>query len=351
MNVTKFARKEITTGENDQDEIQAAHEKTALQLVRELRHDHIVHMIKTYSLGNTFNIMFPRAKTNLQDYLRNRERFKAHEARDRNIWSDAFWKQMIGITDALFKVHKLGEHLQRQASSTEKSSHIAVGKKTVQHFLIGCHFDLKPENILVEEDDSWKITDFGQTVLKAVNKSGTSSNLPHVGGTPSYSPPLDENEQPNRRYDVWSLACIMLEVTAFLVLNYEGPKELEKARTTFQPEKHVSEDHSFYARDPNNTKRYVLKPAVARFMDELPDKHRVEDDKGRKFLVEVLQLVRLMFNPDSNARPHAEDVHQRLKRTREKFQLTTENGLPPSWASKEPSSEENAKLREIARNG
>ncbi|KAL1633685.1 hypothetical protein SLS56_002833 [Neofusicoccum ribis] len=348
LNITKFARKEINIGQEPQDLIRASHEKMALQLVRRLKDDHIVRMVKTYSLGKTFNIMFPCARTSLHEYLRD-QKFNAQEACDRYIWKASFWNQFIGIALALSRVHKLGEELQNKSTDRPTDGNLTVLRNRVHPYLIGCHFDLKPANILVQQDGTWVITDFGQTSFKALDNNGMSSNIVFAGGTPIYSPPLETNGTTNRSYDVWSLGCILLEVVAFLVLKYEGLEGLDKARVTPSLDPHVTEDRSFYARDLG-TGEFIVKPTVSQFIKDLPAKLRRAEDKGHPFLAKILRLVRKMLNPNSATRPQARAVYEELRRIVNETQGPGD-GLPHEWASKEPDSEDNAKLRDIAKNG
>jgi serine/threonine protein kinase len=83
--------------------------------------------------------------------------------------------------------------------------------------LMARHHDLKPENILVFSDGMgdakrFIIADFGSSVLGPIAKLGDS---PHTGGSGSGIPACRGPETIiGRAYDIWSLGCIMLEVTA-----------------------------------------------------------------------------------------------------------------------------------------
>ena len=82
------------------------------------------------------------------------------------------------------------------------------------------HFDLKPDNILVERDGKWLITDFGQAALTE-QRRGTTPRVGGHFGTDAYAPPeIDDTSMDfGRAYDIWSLGCITLEITAFVILS------------------------------------------------------------------------------------------------------------------------------------
>lgn len=70
------------------------------------------------------------------------------------------------------------------------------------------HRDLKPENILVDNDNKFKIADFGISTIH-------SSNKPTKGliGTFLYmAPELMKGEGYEFKSDVWSLGCILYEM-------------------------------------------------------------------------------------------------------------------------------------------
>ncbi|KAF1841329.1 uncharacterized protein K460DRAFT_408803 [Cucurbitaria berberidis CBS 394.84] len=82
------------------------------------------------------------------------------------------------------------------------------------------HHDLKPENILLFDGPPavWKICDFGMAHLKeGIDNSRTSHNSSNGFGTYDYQPPeyliTNEIQKHGRQFDVWSLGCILLELS------------------------------------------------------------------------------------------------------------------------------------------
>lgn len=310
-------------------------------MVRKLDHPHIVRMIKTYSLGETFNIIFPRAETNLKEFLRD-PKYNGQVHCDSRSHSASFWNQMIGIAEALSKVHNVGEE-------AEKLEDLNVGSSHVDKSLIGCHFDLKPANILVNHDGKCFITDFGQSVFKAV-ESGRSSDIRFMPGTAVYAAPRRDSEKPNRRFDIWSLGCILLEVATFWVRGREGVEELDKVRVTESREAHVGKDVSFHARDPD-TGEFFLKPEVDDFMESLPRNLEVEEaikERTETFLNRLLELIRRMLEPNSADRPSAREVYRDLKDFRDAYMAAD---IPPDAASTQSSSADEHELRKISKDG
>ena len=99
--------------------------------------------------------------------------------------------------------------------------------------LSGYHLDIKPENILICADafsgwGIWKISDFGASYLHPKEPRQVLS--PHPGqGT--YEPPECQLDLPqSQAYDLWSLGCIFLECTAWLIKGSDAIDEFAEDR-------------------------------------------------------------------------------------------------------------------------
>ena len=128
------------------------------------------------------------------------------------------WVQMIGVTQALSVIHNPQGNTLR-----------TIGGKGV-----GFHFDLKPANILITDKCELKITDFGLSMIKRITAGSSSYGL-FRGGAPRYQPPEvsslphgaeevqfsamthNDPEITKNSYDIWSLACILLETLIYLL--------------------------------------------------------------------------------------------------------------------------------------
>jgi serine/threonine protein kinase len=104
----------------------------------------------------------------------------------------------------------------------------------------GVHGDLKPENILWFRDfggpeegyslGTLKISDFGLTGFhETLSKSRI--NVEGMGGSPTYrAPEYDVYHAVSQSYDIWSLACVLLEFVTWYFKGWEGVDQFSKAR-------------------------------------------------------------------------------------------------------------------------
>lgn len=108
-----------------------------------------------------------------------------------------------------------------------------------------------------------------------------------------------------RAYDIWSLGCIILETTAFLVLGYPGIagspgfSGLDQARQAMPPGARNGDERFFYRETPHG--EYVVKREIRDFMASLERRHaRSQDcsDESKAFLTKILSLIERMLKPD-----------------------------------------------------
>jgi serine/threonine protein kinase len=249
------------------------------KILQPLESPHIAKMLASYKRGEAFNIIFVKAMTDLNHYLRE-GKYGAQTICEGQFEKFAIWKQVCGITEALGSISNI-ETPEDFASDSGRGS------------MIGFHFDLKPSNILVNPNGVWQITDFGQA--KFTNMSGSNSRVAHVGGTDDFAPPEYEkiDERFSRKYDVWSLGCILLEAVAFAVRGTRGVKALDEARRS---DFGHHTDERFWQAD-RDTGTACLKPAIAHYMEELLQADSVRTDSSRQFLQDLLVLIGKMLEP------------------------------------------------------
>lgn len=237
--------------------------------------------------------------TNLDHYLRDRS-YQAPETFQNRPESSPLWDQMLGISKALDRI------INYNPSG-------GPGAKAV----FGYHFDLKPPNILVEESGRFLISDLGHAVF---NEAGSTSGIPGVGGTPAYAPPETDREfsKSNRKYDVWSLGCIFLEVCTFIVKGYQGVEKFDTLRLTKANDSNV-EDDRFFRRKPNSNSSYEVKPEIIAWMKQLPHSPAIFHEHSRKFLRSILDLVKQMLCVGVNERLSSTEVRKQLEAIIDRF--------------------------------
>jgi serine/threonine protein kinase len=242
------------------------------------------------------NPIFPPGTTDLDSLLR-KPAYGYHRAREVKLEACDAWKQLREFARALEKI----QETPMNAAST------GLPAETHEQQWIWFHFDLKPTNVIIRNDDTWLLT------------TDRTPRAKNDGGTNAYAPPetFNNNErQFNRRYYVWSLGCLILEVAAFVVLGYEGltgPSGLDEVRRE-QDGWSKLRDSRFWYRISAGAEPEV-KPAILKFMEHLSDSVR---DRGcnklsRQFLTEIMQLIELMLQPVVRSRIGIGEVIQRLE--------------------------------------
>ncbi|KAF4938928.1 Serine/threonine-protein kinase ULK3 [Colletotrichum fructicola] len=182
-------------------------EAEVLQMIRDLRHPHLIRAIAYYTRGNKHFLVFPwAAGGNLRDFWQKDPPQKL----DADFLAWAF-TQLSGLASAMEKLH-----------SSERNCR---------------HGDLKPENILCFENTNrtdalaqpWLvIADVG--LAKDHNQAtefriGATSTL---SGTVMYEAPeaVTHKDKPrSRRYDIWSIGCLYFE---FLIWMLYGKDQLSR---------------------------------------------------------------------------------------------------------------------------
>jgi len=260
-------------------------------------------MIKAYRHGDTFNLIFPLAKTNLDHLLRDPVHDTSNSIQG-PVELHSVWDQLLGVASALREIGG--------PNSTDGVS----GPSNKQEFH-GMHFDLKPANILIDDQGVWIISDFGESTFQETSRS--TSRVVNRGGTDAYAPPEIDNldTQFSRRYDVWSLGCIMLEVTAFVILGYDGlcgDKGLDRVRYTTSAWSSIKEsDHRFFSRESPQGK-FVVKKEITDFMKSLTAAESLRGhQKSQAFVGSILDLITKMLEPEAKFRVPIGDVIRRLR--------------------------------------
>ncbi|KAK4167862.1 kinase-like domain-containing protein [Cladorrhinum sp. PSN259] len=341
----RFVRKvlKLTTSE-DTDE------SDVLRLVSQIKGDaseNIITLLALYNWRHHIHYVFPYVESDLELVLR-----KGHFANDISesgnprmplpLPGQWLWNQMVGVAQALWTIHfGIRNPFPRDTRQ-----------------VIAFHFDLRPQNILVTEDRKLKITDFGHSVMRIVDPGEEPSESFTRGDIKYFAPESWQDVEQILRtpdgslrdkevllnYDVWSLACIMLEVLIFLL---EGRT---RALEGFDQERLAEKPPlPFFGLD--KVKRCVpnkITSILHRFTKQKP----VHDEVHDNYLRAVCRLVEDMFEFDKDKRIYSSEVTGRLRDAGMQYEAARdkqENKLRTAIMVKEV--EDNDSFREVGWRG
>jgi serine/threonine protein kinase len=262
-------------------------ENKILQQIKALQQPHIIRHFASIDKGKKGYIIFPWADGgNLQEFW---EASKQEPPRERTLWA---MRQILGLTNAL---HLLHERFQCR------------------------HGDLKPGNILCVKEGGetvLKIADFGvssihhaQTIYRT---SATTSTLL----TPSYQGPevefekVDKEQRPrSRKYDIWSLGCVFLEFSIWLLHGPEAIKGFAGARGSRTSSTNPSPP--LYEVTNKAARAARVHQLVSWTIEKLQDHPQC---KGETALATLLSLIKdQMLQPEVDKRPWAVDLCKQLE--------------------------------------
>jgi len=158
--------------------------------------DHLVTLLMTWTMEGRYNLLFPLARCDLDEYWEQNQRPILDASTVR--WMS---KQIVGIASALHAIH-------------EPPSNSIIPPDEHRY---GRHGDLKPENILWYDspEDSKGILVVADLGLSQFNskKSRSMDSNDQVPVTPRYKPPECDivGAKVSRSYDIWTFGCLLLE--------------------------------------------------------------------------------------------------------------------------------------------
>jgi serine/threonine protein kinase len=241
-------------------------ERDNLEKIRQLkRNEHMTLNLGSFSQEGRYYLIFPWAEGGDLDNL-----WKDGNSRLRTpelaLWS---LRQMCGLAETL------------------EALHLGFDEKT------NCrHGDLKPQNILhflTNGEGILKITDFG---ISSIHENTTferkETPTETRATTPSYqapeaAPALLEKQARSRKYDIWSLGCIFLEFTIWLVGSWEDVESFNEER---KPEPTTDATLSHFYDITNGIAR--VHPVVSRRITQLKMTSRIKQGTA---LGDILELI------------------------------------------------------------
>lgn len=247
-------------------------------MIRLVKHPNIIELLATYKILDRHSMLFPLAQMDLKSFLRT--------------------KPTAPFDDNKY----LFQSIRNLASALETIHNPFICQ-------LGYHRDIKPGNILLI-DNVFKISDFGLARFKP-HTQGDSTKSEYRGGdniygAPDRIPPDGEDDDPKvgRKYDVWSLGCVFLELASFVA---RGPEGVEKFRAKRLTKTQCVTDELFYTEiKTENGIVADVKKEVLEWIVELKN-----DNEGELFL--ILDIVRDMLQGNPEKRPTAERVRRELE--------------------------------------
>jgi serine/threonine protein kinase len=259
-----------------------------LSSLRCLNHPNIIRLITAYTIGDSYNFLFPVANCDLSALLLSSNTGPWFST------SDDIIASLWGLSSAIEKVHNFF------------ASEYNVRK-------IGCHYDIKPQNILCM-NDKLVLSDFGLSRLRSDEES--SRSLFQRGEGSYIAPECEPSEKDfkpapiGRASDIWSFGCVLSEVLAYVSAPPgDGPDAVNKFRAARKGCLGECLAHHFHSVDG-------VRPAVISFLSKYAaDPASASVFKSLAILIEEI----LQFRPEE--RPNASIITRRL------FHLSQRNVL------------------------
>ncbi|RGP81739.1 kinase domain-containing [Fusarium longipes] len=258
---------------------------------------HLIRLLWTFSIGPIHHLVFPCADGNLWDLWKQYE----HPLAQKRDYSTALWfaRQCLGIVEGLSLIHR--------------NCH-EVSSKDKQH---GRHGDLKPENILWFKSENTdelgyilgtlKLTDFGLTEFHGTN-SRSGINAAGVGFSPTYrAPEYDVHMKVSQSYDIWSLACVLLEFTTWYLKGWTGVDSFSTAR--LREETSIMREDTFF----NHVGIGPIVSAMAKASVNEEVHSLYEHADASDFIIDLVTLIKTdLLRMDPGSRKNCSDVHKEL---------------------------------------
>ncbi|KAF2964221.1 hypothetical protein GQX73_g9348 [Xylaria multiplex] len=252
---------------NEEDK-EFAREVEALKRFGFSANSHIITLLCTFEQEDIKHMIFPWAKYNLYEFWTEySDKFSRTDINNQR-WVSS---QLLGLADALDEIH---------------NSRDPFGEP------FGRHGDIKPDNILwfestKEPQGIFVLSDLGLAELHDLPTTRRSSTRP-IGFTTTYRPPEIDiaNVKLSRSLDIWSLGCVFLEMTCWLLGGFEDVQTLLSARTSGSVG--IDSGAFFSVRPSRNDEEYTftVKQEVTEHITLLHRRHNCT-----QFIHDILDLI------------------------------------------------------------
>ncbi|KAI1363887.1 kinase-like domain-containing protein [Xylaria arbuscula] len=282
--------------------------------------DHLLPVYAAYRRGKQYSFIFPWADGGslIDLWSRDPRELKERVVVDTHEFADTHRAQKViswvacqfsGLTGRLGLGFLHDNKFLEQLQPT-----LVVPDEMEKQF--GIHGDIKPHNILYFEQDHngeesnlglFKISDFGLTGFhSALTRSRHQPPGPH---SPTYRAPeyRDFSAYLSRKYDIWSLGCVMLQFLTWLISGPDGLRQFDEARLVEMDQNGLNfVDDKFFVITHNGDAGH--KHSVQSHVEKLQS----SVTKG-SYLYDCLALIRdRMLHLDVSTRADCQEVHKRL---------------------------------------
>ncbi|KAM6516860.1 hypothetical protein FSOLCH5_007803 [Fusarium solani] len=309
-----FAKKSVKISDEGDEDLHALAlaEQDMLRMVSRLdtpATDNIVTLLTCYNWRDEMHFVFPYIETDLKRLLDGNldsmDTMASLFHNSQELPENKLWNEMVGVTQALKAIHTEMKNPFEDDQGEER--------------VLACHFDLKPANILITGDGKLKIGDFGHSHIQIV-KIGETAEVDYRGGDPMYAAPEsqlpieqtqeflqlgEDGNAPAIKYDVWSLACIMVEVLVRLL----SPQRSQLPLKRFREKLAECQRGGLYKCQFFNEHgvKNCVREAIAGLRDE-----GLAESAINQYMSAIRSLLLDMFQHDNNSRPSSQDVLFRL---------------------------------------
>jgi serine/threonine protein kinase len=245
-------------------------ETRVLKLLRHTRNPRIVKILGSYVYKGVYNLLFPLADMDLDDFLQGKPAPWVFRHTDEIV------EELRGLATALNDVHSY------RCQETELE-------------LIGCHHDLKPSNILIF-GGRLTLADFGLSRL-IPPEQGSGTDFKDCLGDYFSPESLDENfsrQKIGRASDIWSFGCVIIEVITFCEYGVKGVNQFRSIRRTEGRPRYMN---SWFHSGGK------MKIEVDHWLSKLQGETQDESISA------LAALARNMLDESPDSRPRADDVH------------------------------------------
>ena len=268
-----------------------------------LDHKHLVKMLTSFTYDENYYMIFPLADCNLWEYMEKNSKFPYKDPKK------IFWliTQAVGLAEALEKIHcpgntpRFGRHLDANTAAADADS-------------TAYHHDIKHDNILIFIEDDYpegilRLSDFGCGKVATLLLNAAGKKVSHrtpTKGNPTFEAPEGFSGSTSRPYDIWSIACVFLDLLVWAVQGFPEIIQFEGNRLSPVSQERPNEDDRFYYLEKGGKK--YLKQVVQDKISELKGL-----TKDNEVLHQLLGVLVKLFVIEPGERPTATELVKMLR--------------------------------------